>query len=414
MPKTEPSLPAFNRRHALLTGGGLAAFMAVPRAALADTGSADAAAKTTAAGAKALPPYATWKDADQMIVHSANTIELKRAAFGQAALTPLNRLYVRNNLNPPSEDIVKNPDAWEMEIEGVAKPGRLTVAELKRIGLAARTMVLQCSGNGRAYFPHKPSGTQWHEGAAGCVEFVGVSVKQLVEARGGLAAGRKYMTGTGGEVIPEGIDPKTVMVERSVPIEETLEHAILAWQLNGVPIPLANGGPLRLVVPGFMGVNNIKYIKRLAFTEAQSLAKIQQTSYRLTPVGTKGAPDFPSLWHIPVNSWITSPYGLDQPLAAGRVVLAGVAFGGTNAVEKIEVSVDGGAHWHAAHWIGPDMGPFAWRNFVLEADLKPGKHHIASRATNKKGETQPKERKENERGYDNNSWLDRSFELEVA
>lgn len=414
MRKTEFNLPAFNRRHALLTGGGLAALMAVPQAVLADTGKPDAAAKATAAGGKALPPYATWKDADAMIVHSANTIELKRESFGQAALTPIDRVYVRNNLNPPSEDIVKNSDAWEVEIEGVARPGKLTVAELKRLGLASVTMVLQCSGNGRAYFPHKPSGTQWHEGAAACVEFVGIPVKALVEARGGLTAGRKYMTGTGGEVIPEGIDPKTVMVERSVPIAETLDHAILAWQLNGEPLPLANGGPLRLIVPGFMGVNNIKYIKRLDFTEVQSPAKIQQTSYRLTPVGTKGAPNFPSLWHIPVNSWITTPYGLDQPLAAGRGQLAGVAFGGTNAVEKVEVSVDGGATWHAAHWFGPDMGPFAWRNFVLEVELKPGKHHIASRATNKKGETQPKERKDNERGYDNNSWLDRSYTLEVA
>lgn len=406
----ESMLQDATRRKALLTGGGLAALVAVPEVALADGVGNDPPAKMTSSG-KALPGYAAWKDADAMIVHSANTIELKRADFGHGPLTPSDRLFVRNNLTPPSADIVKDPDAWVVEVSGVAKPGRLTLADLKRMGLSSVTMVLQCSGNGRGYFPHKPSGTQWKEGAAGCVTFTGVAVKDVIKALGGLIDGVQYMTGTGGETIPEGIDPKTVMVERSVPLSD-IEDALLAWEFNGEPLPLAHGGPVRMIVPGYTGVNNVKYVKHLAFTPKQSPAKIQQSSYRFTPVGTKGSPDAPSLWKVPVNSWITTPYG--QSVAAGRVQLAGVAFGGFHAVKGVEVSVDGGQTWTAAKWFGPDLGRYAWRNFVLEVDLKPGTYRVASRAVNDQGEAQPKERVENERGYNNNSWLDRSFELVVS
>src|SRR5699024_7711881 len=149
-------------------------------------------------------------------------------AFGQSGITPVNRLYVRNNVNPPSNDIVEDPDAWEVEIAGVDSPKTLTVAELKQLGTTSVAMVLQCAGNGRGWFPHEPSGTQWETGAAGCVVFTGVPVKKVLEALGGMDSDAKYMTGTGGEEIPEGIDPDTVRVERSVPLE-AVEDALLAW-----------------------------------------------------------------------------------------------------------------------------------------------------------------------------------------
>src|SRR5690606_5027764 len=157
--------------------------------------------------------------------------------------------------------------------------------------------VLQCSGNGRGFFPHKPSGTQWQVGAAGCVMWAGVPVAMLVEQLGGVAGDMAYMTGTGGETLPEGLDPDTVLVERSVP-RAAMEHAMLAWEMNGEPLALAHGGPLRLIVPGYTGVNNVKYIKRLAFTAEQSPARIQQTSYRLAPLDAKPGPQFPSAWEM--------------------------------------------------------------------------------------------------------------------
>lgn len=360
--------------------------------------------------APSLPPYASWKDIDSLIIHSANTMETKRHAFGSGIITPLERLFVRNNIAPPSEDIVKDPDAWELQVEGVKNPVTLTVSELKKLGMTTVAMVLQCSGNGRAYFPSKPSGTQWTVGAAGCVVFTGVPVKTLLEHVNGMDDNAKYMTGTGGEPIPEGLDPNTIQVERSVPLE-AIEDSILAWEINGTPLPLAHGGPLRLVVPGYTGVNNVKYIKRLAFTEEQSPANIQQSGYRLAPMGEKGAPTHESVWTMPVKSWITYPSDPDIKPKAGKIQIQGLAMGGTTDVTDVEVSIDGGKTWEKATFIGPDLGPYAWRQFVLSVEVEPGTYKLASRATNKAGDTQPEERLENNRGYLNNSWLDHSLEV---
>jgi DMSO/TMAO reductase YedYZ molybdopterin-dependent catalytic subunit len=96
-----------------------------------------------------------------VIVHSAQTIETRRAAFGTSVVTPAEQLYVRNNLPPPDASIVADRDGWQVAIEGVRTPRSFTVAELKTIGVETVATVLQCSGNGRGFFPSKPSGTPW-------------------------------------------------------------------------------------------------------------------------------------------------------------------------------------------------------------------------------------------------------------
>ncbi|MCB1973245.1 MAG: sulfite oxidase, partial [Burkholderiaceae bacterium] len=316
------------------------------------------------AAAKPLPAYADWKDPKALIVHSSNTMETRRSAFGTSVLTPTDQLYVRNNLPPPDASILDNRDAWTISIEGVKNPRTFSLGELKTMGLETVATVLQCSGNGRGFFPSKPSGTQWTVGAAGCVFWSGVPVRTVVAALGGGVDGTVYLTGTGGEKLPDGVDPLSVLVERSVPIE-ALGDAILAWELNGEPIPLAHGGPLRLVVPGYQGVNNIKYIKRLALTPQQSKARIMASSYRLSPPGTKSSPDQRSVWEMVVKSWINGPLSEEGPLKAGMTQIHGVAFAGMQPVQGVEVSVDGGATWSRAQLIGPDLGRFAWRQFVL-------------------------------------------------
>src|SRR5690606_17327806 len=350
--------------------------------------------------AKPLPQYAAWKNPDAMIVHSSETLETKREFFGTSGITPEDMLYVRNNVPAPDESIVANRDAWEIEIEGVRNPGKKTLADLKKLGLESVAMVLQCSGNGRRVHKQQASGTPWTVGAAGNVIRSGVPVREVVKAMGGLADGRNFITGTGGEQLPANIDPKTIMVERSVPIA-ALEDALLAWEINGKPISLAHGGPLRLVLPGYYGVNNVKYIKKLAFTEKESDATIQRTGYRVRPPGQKGAPDQPSMWEMSVKSWITHPL---KETDQGPVLIYGVAFGGNKSVKSVAVTTDGGQTWQEARFVGPDLGKYAWRTFVLAADLKPGTHIIASRATDVAGNTQPEEFEENERGYGHNGW----------
>lgn len=190
--------------------------------------------------------------------------------------------------------------------------------------------------------------------------------------------------------------------------------ALLAWEMNGVPIPLAHGGPLRLVVPGYAGVNNIKYIKRLAFTPQESDAAIMSHGYRLSPPGTKGDPSQASVQEMSVKSWINGPGTDGTPVPAGDVLIHGVAFGGPHAAAGVEVSQDGGKTWTQAQLIGPDLGRHAWRQFVLTARLPAGNHTLVSRATDTAGHVQPQYRNENAGGYNNTSWEDHAVRVSVA
>jgi len=357
-----------------------------------------------------LPDYAKWKTPEALIVHSANTLETRRDAIGTSVVTASDRLFVRNNLPAPDASIVAAPDAWSVAFEGVKQPRSLTLAELKSLGVETVACVLQCSGNGRGFFPHKPSGTPWTVGAAGCVFWSGVPLKAVVESLGGVADGLTFITGTGGETLPPGIDATTVVVERSVPLR-ALDRALLAWELNGEPISLAHGGPLRLVIPGYYGVNNIKYVRQVAFTAEETKANIQTKGYRLRPIGVPGAPDQPSMWEMNVKSWISQP--LEQ-MKAGRVLIQGVAFGGAKAVKSVEVSLDGGLNWQPAPFVGPDLGPYAWRPFVLAVELKPGNYSLASRATDIDGNVQPRERADNDNGFAHNGWEDHAVKVAVV
>jgi len=405
-------VPDLARRRLLATGSGalaVAGLTGVSRAVAQTAAPAPAAASQ----AKPLPAYVAWKDADSMIVHTPTTIETKRTALGSSAITPTNRLFIRNNLPAPDASIVANRDAWQLSVEGVREPRTLTVGELKTLGLETIATVLQCSGNGRGYFPTKPAGTRWGVGAAGCVVWSGVPLRSVVQTLGGPVNGVRFITGTGGEKLPDGIDPKTVIVERSVPMT-MLDDALLAWELNGEPLPLAHGGPLRLIVPGYSGVNNVKYIKRLAFTRDETDAAIQRTGYRMSPPGTKGDPSFLPVWEMGPKSWINSPAPEAGPIKAGWVQIQGVAMGGMQAPRKVEVSLDGGKTWREASFIGPNLGRYAWRPFVLQAQLRPGTYSIMSRVTDSQGNVQDESTPDNAGGYLNAGWRAHAAQITVA
>ena len=390
-----------HRRHFLVGAAGAAGASAV-------TG-LSAVSFPAVAQEAGLPGYADWKNPEAMIVHSANTMETRRGFIRTSVVTPDDVLFVRNNLAPPGEEIVADRDAWEVTFEGVGNARSMTLGELKRLGTETVATVLQCSGNGRGLFDHEASGSPWITGAAGCVLWSGVPVRAVVDELGGAAEGAQFMTSTGGETIPEGLVAKDVMVERSVPIENA-DTAILAWEMNGKPIPLAHGGPLRVIVPGYYGVNNVKYVKRVAFTEAETDAKIQVSGYRLRPVGVDGAPDQPSMWEMKVKSWVTHPLADSEQ---GRVQIHGVALGGVNPIAKVEVSTDGGETWNEASLIGPDLGRFAWRAFAYPAELTPGTYVITSRATDSEGNIQSETTEPNHRGYDYSGWDRLAVEVTV-
>ncbi len=350
-------------------------------------------------------------DLDDFIVHGNTplTYEAKRHTIGTSVITHEKHLYIRNNLPMPSRKIMAKPDEWALKVKGVKNSRNITVAELKTLGLHTVTAVLQCSGNGRAFYTHGPSGSQWSTGAAGCVIWSGVKLSDVIDHLGGVKGKAKYLTSTGGDPLPEGVDPLAVIVERSIPIEKGLKDAMLAWEMNGDEISLEHGGPLRLIVPGYFGCNQIKYIKQIAFTTEQTQSKIQKAGYRFRPIGEKGSPKYPSMWAMPVKSWLTN----EEQMFGKKQVLRGVAMGGEHSVTKVEISLDGGKTWKIAPFVGPDLGPFAWRLFQMTVELPKGEHQIMTKAYNAKGEVQPEKRAENERGYGHNGWRDHALKISV-
>ena len=362
-------------------------------------------------GKKGLPNFISWKNRDALIVHSDKGIETHRSAIGESLITPNSNIYIRNNMPTMTDTQIGDRKKWKVKIEGVKNPKTFTLAELQKLGHTTMATILQCSGNGRGFFKHKPRGSQWKTGAAACIFWTGVSMKTVVDACGGINSDAVYMTSAGVDHEPTGLDPNKAMIERSVP-KKLFKDAMLAWEMNGVPVPNAHGGPLRMITPGYFGINNVKHLGKVAFTNSESSVKYMKKSYRISPIGKKGS-QYPSCWKMPVKSWITRPTNETGTVKAGKVQIVGVAMGGTKKVRSVKVSIDGGSSWKRAKFIGPDLGKFAWRQFVLETTLTAGKYNIASLASNG-SDQQPELRMENRRGYAHNGWRDHSVQITVV
>ena len=360
---------------------------------------------------KGLPDFISWKDRSALIVHSNKGIETHRSAIGESLITPNRNVYIRNNMPTMTDDQIGNRKNWKVSIEGVKNPKTFTLAQLQKLGHTTMATILQCSGNGRGFFKHKPRGSQWKTGAAACIFWTGVPMKTVVDACGGISGDSVYMTSEGVDHVPTGLDPKKAMIARSVP-KKVYKDAMLAWEMNGVPVPNSHGGPLRMITPGYFGINNVKHLGKVAFTSQESSVKYMKKSYRISPIGKKGS-QYPSCWEMPVKSWITRPTDETGTVKAGKVQIVGVAMGGTRKVKSVKVSVDGGSSWKKAKFIGPDLGKYAWRQFVFETTLSSGKYNIASLASNGK-DKQPELRMENRRGYAHNGWKDHSVNITVV
>jgi len=345
------------------------------------------------------------KSEGAFIIHSDLpwALETRRGHFGFGPITSASHLFVRNNLPAPPASLTDRGDDWFFDVSGCAREGSLTLADLKRMKSRSVATVLQCSGNGRDFFPHDPSGSQWAVGAAGCVLWTGVSVADIFEQFGGAQQDLSYLTATGGEELPEGVNQHAVVVERSVPIEKGLKDCLLVWEMNGAPLPVIHGGPVRLIVPGYFGV-----------TTDESGAKIQQSGYRMRPEGLAGGPEHPSMWRMPVKSWLNGPGADGAPVLAGLNTLYGVAFSGERGVEAVEVSADDGSTWQQAELVGPDLGPNAWRTFQFVANVPVGEHRFVTRATDTQGDQQPKLALHNHRGYGHNGWQDHALHVQAV
>lgn len=359
-------------------------------------------------GQTGFPSAIAGKDADAFMLHDpgAPNAEPKREFMSASVVTAYSRFFVRNNLPVHT---VTDGEGFAISVEGVTRPGMVTVAELRRLPWVVVPAVLQCSGNGRAYFPDKSPGAPWAVGAAGLAFWAGVPVSVLAERFGGPAPETRFLTISGAE--RDTADK--ARVERSIPIAKGMQDALLALEMNGEPLRPAHGAPVRLVVPGYYGINWVKYPRRLAFTTAESDAPIMTTTYRVAPLGGMESADQETCWAMNVKSWIIAPLNA-RPFPAGPISVRGVAFAGERAVRQVEVTTDSGRTWAAVRLVDPDLGHGAWRQFEFTFEATPGNHTLASRASDAAGNTQPELSKANLRGHRANGWRGPAVDVVVS
>jgi sulfite oxidase len=166
--------------------------------------------------------------------------------------TPIEKFFIRQNGIPP--EMIDDPDSWELTIEGeVDEPITLTLAEIKdRFEHVTLRMVLECGGNGRSFFDPPARGNQWTNGGAGCAEWTGVRLRDVLEAAG-IGENAIYTAHYGADMHLSG-EPDREALSRGMRMEKALDdHSLLVWEMNGEPLPLTHGGPLRLVIPAGRG-----------------------------------------------------------------------------------------------------------------------------------------------------------------
>jgi DMSO/TMAO reductase YedYZ molybdopterin-dependent catalytic subunit len=332
-----------------------------------------------------------------LIARSARPVDLETpVGLLDSFITPTEVFYVRGHMAAPAAEA----QAWQLTVDGDVKtPRTLSVAELRGLPAVDVTATLECAGNGRAFFDPPVAGIQWRKGAVGTTRWTGARLRDIVSAAGASTRATHVWMAGGDRAL--GTQPPFV---RQVPWAKAMDaDTIVAYQMDGQPIPLLHGAPLRVIVPGWEGAYSVKWTQRLtvASTESDSFWVASAYRYptrRVLPGAAVAAVDQAPLMGLAVKSLITRP--LDgAALAAGPVQIAGFAWAGESRIARVEVSTDGGASWAKARLTGP-VHRFAWRRFEYDTVLRqPEVHTILSRATDENGVTQPIVPRWNPSGY---------------
>jgi sulfite oxidase len=340
-----------------------------------------------------------------MIVHEQEPFnaETGLASLAESSLTATDAFYVRGHGPVPDID----PTTWRLRVHGlVERELSLSLATLRE-ALAEQTVTatLQCAGNRRAGLIaiRDIPGQPWGPGATGTATWTGVALADVLALAGPLP-GAAHVGFEGAELCPEATP-----IERfggSIPLAKAgRPEVLLAWAMNGEPLPPVHGAPLRVVVPGYIGARSVKWLERIEVRARPWDGYFQHVIYRLLPEDGTVAPGAGiPLGLVALNSDILSPLdGATVP--AGPLEVRGYAFaGGERHVARVDVSVDGGATWSQAELLD-DLGPWAWRQWRTIVELAPGGHEILVRAWDSSAATQPEDEAGlwNPPGYVNNA-----------
>ncbi|MCH8302179.1 MAG: sulfite oxidase [Proteobacteria bacterium] len=310
-------------------------------------------------------------------------------------VTPAARLFVRNNGIPPAQPA--QPDRWTFELTGEScvEAKSLTLAELKA-NFEHHTLQLQieCGGNGRSEFYPPTPGTQWTTGAIGCPEWTGVRLRDVLEYCG-IKDDAVYVAYEGADLHLSG-DTAKRPISRGVPLHKALEdESMIVWAMNGEPLPLLHGYPLRMLCAGWPASVSGKWLTRIMIRDrVHDGEKMLGQSYRVPckPVapGTSVADeDMCIIESMPVKSLITYPKSGVSHAAGAPLDIRGHAWAGDQSVAEIFTSIDFGATWQVAK-IEKAANRLAWQHWSASVDFpEPGYYEVWARAVDSNGNSQP-------------------------
>ena len=314
-------------------------------------------------------------------------------------VTPPGLHYVLTHYDIPAVD----PASWRLEIGGaVQRPLSLSLAELQRRPAVTSRVLLECAGNGRARFEPRPVSQPWLLEAVGTAEWTGTPLAPLLE-EAGLSPDAVDVVLTGADHgVERGVEQDYA---RGLPLADARRpETLLVWAMNGAPLPPQHGAPLRVVVPGWYGMTQVKWLTRIDVLTEPFTGFQNTTAYRLkVDADEKGEP----VTRIRPRSLMAPPGWPDfmtreRYLRAGPVVLSGRAWSGRAPVTRVEVSTDGGSSWDVAALAPADpVHPFAWRGWSYDWAAAPGRFDLLTRATDEVG-SQPVEAEWNRQGMANN------------
>ena len=312
-------------------------------------------------------------------------------------ITPPGLHYLLIHYDIPAVDA----EAFRLEVDGaVERPLSLSLADLQARERIALPITFECAGNGRALLRPRPLSQPWLTEAVGTAEWAGTPLAPLLD-EAGVRPGAMEALFTG---LDRGVEGgETQSYERALRLGDT-ENAMLAYEMNGAPLPPQHGFPLRLVVPGWYGMTNVKWLARITLLEQPFEGFQNAVAYRI--YNSDGEPGEPVTRMAPRS--LTVPPGVpdfltrERHLEPGPVTLTGRAWSGLAPIERVEVSTDGGSSFAEAELDEP-LGEAAWRGWRFDWDAPEGEHVLSSRATDAAGNTQPLEAPWNLKGYANNA-----------
>ncbi len=351
-----------------------------------------------------------WGKREDMLVYGREPFnaEAPRHVLAEGPLTSLDGFFSRNHGAVPDIDA----RSWRLTVDGlVERTLSISLEQLTRqFAQHEVTATLQCAGNRRAGLAEVAEirgEDPWGPGAISTARWAGAPLADVLAAAKVLA-GAAHVAFEAPDVC-ETAEPPTTF-GGSIPLAKALSgEVLLAWQMNGEPLPAVHGAPVRVIVPGWIGARSVKWVERVTVQTEPSANFFQARSYRVLPPDfdpdLAGPLDGISLGPAALTTEILSPTGM-SPLSCGPTELSGYSFAGDGRqVARVDVSLDDGRHWVQADLDEP-QSPWAWLHWRATVTLPSGETVITARAWDSTGAAQPESAAAlwNPKGYANNSW----------